>query len=341
MNNRFLADVGNNKIHILNSKTKVCSEISPLDFINLDIPGLKKGDSIIIEDAHLRSRENVSLAQPFTIEELISLKKKTSSKNVSILLFHQKKTPKVRVIASVALKRSDLLEKTDINDLKSIDYYLEKFPEVFLRLKKFDPCSLEEHEKKMEHIYRDRTNLTEHSNEARNNNYGIKTEYSDPIVEWIKRNLIHLASRLPDDTRSWANIEYNKKGTHLNEGLKNYTSDKIKFLYQVINTIIDPKTGEPRVRSDNGKPPYWKYVKSVYFGLTPYHMKAGVTASNYKWHKRKAGSSCKKSMNLESKKAIKDLDDVREIREAMTSSDKHLRTLWREVRKMFVEEGIR
>ena len=70
-------------------------------------------------------------------------------------------------------------------------------------------------------------------------------------------------------------------------------------------------------------------------------MHAGVTASNYKYHKRKAGSSCKKSMSLESKNAVKNLDDVREIREAMKESDRHLRDLWRTARKMIVEDGLR
>jgi len=79
----------------------------------------------------------------------------------------------------------------------------------------------------------------------------------------------------------------------------------------------------------------------VYFGISPYHMHAGVTASNYKYWKRKAGSSCKKSMSLESKNSIKNLDDVLEIREAMKDSDRKLRTLWRTARKMIVEDGLR
>jgi len=69
-------------------------------------------------------------------------------------------------------------------------------------------------------------------------------------------------------------------------------------------------------------------------------MKAGVTASNYKYHKRKAGSVCKKSMSLESKKAIQCIDDVYDIREARNESDKKLRILWRTIRKMIVEDGL-
>ena len=70
-------------------------------------------------------------------------------------------------------------------------------------------------------------------------------------------------------------------------------------------------------------------------------MKAGVTASNYKYHKRKAGSVCKKSMRWESKKAIQCVDDVYDIREARNESDKKLRTLWRTIREMIVENSLR
>ena len=136
----------------------------------------------------------------------------------------------------------------------------------------------------------------------------------------------------------------------LKPGVLNYTSKTVlKQIYNVINTLIIPDTGELRVRSDRAKlnidekkkVPNWKYAKKVYFGLTPYHMHAGVTASNYKYHKRKAGSSCKKSMNLESANAVENLDDVRQIRETMIESDNHLRDLWRTARKMIVEDGLR
>ena len=46
-------------------------------------------------------------------------------------------------------------------------------------------------------------------------------------------------------------------------------------------------------------------------------------------------------MSLESKKAIKCVEDVYDIREARNESDKKLRTLWRTLRKMIVEDGLR
>ena len=339
MNKFIVCDIGKKETYVFVPETKNHYVISNENFIKLNIPELDNHD-IVIEDAHIRSQEDDSLAQSWTIDQLRQLRSVADSMDIEILCFPQKVTPKARKIASIVLNE-DLLEKTDSNDIESIAFYLQEFPEAYDALKIFDPVEYKTFEKKVSHIYADRDALTEDSNGARNQKYGIKTDYSDAVVEWIKKYLFRLASELDSDTRQWAGIELNKNNSGLKDGLKKYTSPKLKFVYGIINTLIVPSTGKLRVRSDINKVPYWKYAKKVYFGLTPYHMHAGVTASNYKYHKRKAGSSCKKSMSLESKNAVKNLDDVREIREAMKESDRHLRDLWRTARKMIVEDGLR
>ena len=339
MNKFITCDIGKKETYVFVPETKHHYVISNEDFIQLNVPELN-GHDIVIEDAHIRAQEDDSLAQSWTIDQLRQLRSVADSKGVEILCFPQKVTPKARKIASIGL-REDLLEKTDKNDIESIAFYLQEFPEAYDALKVFDPVEYQTFEKKVSHIYADRDALTEDSNGARNQQYGIKTDHSDAVIEWIKKYLFRLASELDPDTREWAGIELNKNNSGLKDGLKKYTSSKLKFIYGVINTLIVPSTGEPRVRSDINKVPHWKYAKKVYFGLTPYHMHAGVTASNYKYHKRKAGSSCKKSMSLESKNAVKNLDDVREIREAMKESDRHLRDFWRTARKMIVEDELR
>ena len=339
MNKFITCDIGKKETYVFVPETKNHYIISNDEFIQLNVPELN-GHDIVIEDAHIRAQEENSLAQSWTIDQLKQLRSCADLMGIEILCFPQKVTPKARKIASIGL-RKDLLVKSDPNDIESIAFYLQEFPEAYDTLKVFDPVEYKSFEKKVSHIYADRDALTEDSNGARNQQYGIKTDYSDAVVEWIKKYLFRLAGELNSDTREWAGIELNKNNSGLKDGLKKYTSPKLKFIYGVINTILDPNTGEPRLRSDINKPPYWKYAKKVYFGLTPYHMHAGVTASNYKYHKRKAGSSCKKSMSLESKNAVKNLDDVREIREAMKESDRHLRDLWRTARKMIVEDGIR
>ena len=339
MNKFITCDIGKKETYVFVPETNSHYVISNEDFIELRVPELN-GHDIIIEDAHIRSQEENSLAQSWTIDQLRKLRTVADSKGVEVLCFPHKVTPKARKIASIGL-RKELLEKTDRNDIESIAYYLQQFPKAYDALKVFDPVEYEIFEKKVSHIYNDRDALTEDSNGARNQQYGIKTDYQDHVTEWIKKYITKLAFNLDSKTAQWAGLEMNAKGNALKPGLLNYTSDKLKFLYGVINTLIVPSTGELRVRSDNNKVPYWKYAKKVYFGITPYHMHAGVTASNYKYHKRKAGSSCKKSMSLESKNAVKNLDDVREIREAMKESDRNLRELWRTARKMIVEDRLR
>tara|TARA_B100000401_G_C52754408_1_gene694913 strand:+ start:267 stop:1286 length:1020 start_codon:yes stop_codon:yes gene_type:complete len=339
MNKFITCDIGKKETYVFVPETKHHYVISNEDFIQLNVPELN-GHDIVIEDAHIRAQEDDSLAQSWTIDQLRQLRSVADLMRIEILCFPQKVTPKARKIASIAL-REDLLLKSDPNDIESIAFYLQEFPEAYDALKIFDPVEYQTFEKKVSHIYVDRDALTEDSNGARNQQYGIKTDYSDAVVEWIKNYLFKLASELDSDAREWAGIELNKNNSGLKDGLKKYTSSKLKFIYGVINTLIVPSTGDLRVRSDINKVPYWKYAKKVYFGLTPYHMHAGVTASNYKYHKRKAGSSCKKSMSLESKNAVKNLDDVREIREAMKESDRHLRDLWRTARRMIVEDGLR
>ena len=339
MNKFITCDIDHGKVCVYVPETKKHYTISSDHFLELKIPELN-GHDIVIEDAHIRSQENDSLAQTWTIDQLKELRSIADLIGIEILCFPQKVTPKARKIASIGL-RENLLEKSDQNDIESIAFYLQEFPEAYDSLKVFNPVEYKTFEKKVSHIYADRDALTEDSNGARNQQYGIKTDYEDYITRWIKKYLSKLAFNLDSKTAEWAGLEMNAKGNALKPGLLNYTREKLKFLYGVINTLIVPSTGELRVRSDNNKVPYWKYAKKVYFGLTPYHMHAGVTASNYKYHKRKAGSSCKKSMTLESKNAIKTLDDVREIREAMKESDRHLRDLWRTVPKMIVEDGLR
>ena len=332
------SDIGKKQTTVYIPETKNHHTISTDQFLELNIPEMN-GHDIVIEDAHVRSQEDDSLAQSWTIEQLRKLRLTANSIGTEIFCFPQKVTPKARKVASIGL-RGELLDKTDNNDVESIAFYLHEFPEAYDALKVFNPIEYETFQKKVSHIYTDRDVLTLDSNEARNNNYGINTDYEDAIVAWLKKRSLKLATLLPDDVREFAGLEWNSKKNGLKCDPQKYNNDKFKFLYGVVNTILRPN-GELRLRSDKGEVPFWKYAKKVYFGITPYHMRAGVTASNYKYHKRKAGSVCKKSMSLESKKAIQCIEDVHEIREARNNADKKLRTLWRTIREMIVEDGLR
>ena len=291
MNKFITCDIGKKETYVFVPETNSHYVISNDDFIELRVPELH-GHDIVIEDAHIRSQEENSLAQSWTIDQLRKLRTVADSKGVEILCFPQKVTPKARKIASIAVD-SKFLDKNDDTDTFSIAFYLQEFPEAYDSLKVFDPVEYKTFEKKVSHIYADRDALTEDSNGARNQQYGIGTDPDlDYVSKWIKKYISRLAFELSNETRKFWKLDLNRKQNALLPSITDYANKSVlKQIYNVINTILDPNTGKPRLRSDINKPPYWKYAKKVYFGITPYHMHAGVTASNYKYHKRKAGSS--------------------------------------------------
>ena len=69
--------------------------------------------------------------------------------------------------------------------------------------------------------------MTEDSNGARNQQYGIKTDYEDHVTKWIKNYITKLAFNLDKETAEWVGLEMNAKGNALKPGLLNYTSDKV------------------------------------------------------------------------------------------------------------------
>ena len=359
--NFVVCDVGKKQITSYDNQNQIHSLVTTAEFLLLDIPGLEDGMKLIIEDAHLRARGEDSLAQTYTIDQLIGLKNIADKRNITILCFPQKVTPKARKIFSVLSGKSDgkLIKKSDENDTLAIAFYLEHFPNVFATLKEFKPIDGDEHEDKNIHIYKDRDLLTNDANEfGRNNRYGIGKDntYEDAVSRWIKRNISKLYSMLDQETRDFFKLELNSKGNGLKSNILNYidsAAGTLKPIYNVINTILRP-TGELRIRSDRSelnidvkkKVPHWKYAKVVYFGITPYHTKAGVTASNYKWHKRKAGNKNKISMAFEDNgnpkgHTFKSFDDLERIRKEMRHADKCLQKFWTISRKMIVEDDIR
>ena len=69
-------------------------------FINLNIPGLKRGDTLVVECAHLREAHRFYSCSTFYYNQLEELKK-LQMEGISILIFPQKSTPKARKLAGV------------------------------------------------------------------------------------------------------------------------------------------------------------------------------------------------------------------------------------------------
>lgn len=308
----FYFDVDNN----------IAKELPNDDVININIPNIKSGDILVIEDAHIRTREKLSLAQPFSYQQLCSFKANAEKNGVSIKLFPQMSTPKARDFAGG-------VDKNDINDVQAIAAYLTARPSILSTLKKLKPKILDEYRKENEGNWKDKDELSTDINAARNFKYGDPKEgdYTDAIIDWVNTNIKLIYETLTDDQLEMLQFKVVYKGK---------PKERIDYnrgrMYTIVATLIKADGGL-RLRSDVGKLPYWKYVKEHYFGMTPYHMKGGVAASNVKYHWRRhaSGYAKTKRSNIIASGRYDDFTDAR------SQFDKDLRKLWNVFRGLVLQ----
>ena len=137
----FTADVGQGKVHVYDSgNNQFYGKLPQEDFINMHIPGLKSGDVLVVECAHLREAHRFTLAQPFDYNQLEELKRVADEKGITILLFPQKSTPKARKLFGVD---ADSKTKTDEIDTRAIAQFLLNDKKAFNTLKEFLPKKLD------------------------------------------------------------------------------------------------------------------------------------------------------------------------------------------------------
>jgi hypothetical protein len=342
--NIFVADIGKGNAHFYDSGAdKFYGNMNDVDLINIKIPGIKNGDCVVVEDAHLRESHENTCAQPFSYEQLEQFEKNAAHHGITILVFPQKSTPKTRKLAGV-------VAKSDEADTRAIASFLIKDEEAFRCLKEFTPTRLMDYQEKNQHIFEYIQQVNEDINPARSSKYGEEYYYEDEITKWIKKYAVkggmtvygHVPSiceylNYDKELLEPIGIKFGKKG----QLLKNTTFNR---LYTIVNSILRPN-GELRLRSDIQKPPYWKFVKAHYFGLKPFHMKQGVAASNYKHHMRPSVSEysnkAKKSPTSSDFMIGMSYDEYFALKEARTKVDKMTQQIWYGLRKMIVEDGLR
>ena len=92
--NLFTADVGLGKVHVFDSGNDTFYEKLPKDdLIDLNIPELQSGDTLVVECAHLREAHARTMAQAYTFDKLIKLKQNADKMGLNIKLFPHKCTP--------------------------------------------------------------------------------------------------------------------------------------------------------------------------------------------------------------------------------------------------------
>ena len=333
--NLFTADVGQGKVHVYDSgNDQFYGKLPQESLINLNIPGLKMGDTLVIECAHLREAHRFTLAQPFDYNQLEELKKTADEKGITILLFPQKSTPKARKLLGVEADA-----KTDEADTKAIAQFLLNDRNAFNALKEFFPKKLDSFKDEISStvVYIKECNAD--INPAKSSEYGFgKIDYEDEVSKWIKKYALRLVEYLGNDPELIAAIGlgFDKKG-------------KVKVLvpnriYTLVHSILRPN-GDLRFRPDVEKVPNWKYIKAHYLGCKPYHMNQGVAASNYKHWMRRAVSEYaypgKKSSHTTDFQVGMLYEELAKLKEARTKVDKMTQKIWYALRKMIVEDGLR
>ena len=331
----FTADVGQGKVHVYDSGNDLFYGKLPQEsLINLNIPGLKRGDNLVVECAHLREAHRFTLAQPFDYDQLEELKRIADEKGVTILLFPQKSTPKARKLLGVEADA-----KTDEADTKAIAQFLLNDQNAFNALKEFFPKKLDyfksEISSTVEYIQECNVDI----NPAKSSEYGFgKIDYEDEVSKWIKKYALKLVEYLDGDMEliHAIGLEFDSKGK-----IKVKTANRI---YTLVHSILRPN-GDLRFRPDVGKVPNWKYIKAHYLGCKPYHMNQGVAASNYKHWMRRAVSEYaypgKKSANTTDFQVGMSYEELAKLKKARTKVDKMTQKIWYALRKMIVEDGLR
>jgi len=334
--NLFTIDVGQGKIHVYDSDNdKFHGKLSQDNLINLTIPGLKEGDCLVVECAHMRESHRLTLAQPYNFQQLLTLKKNADEMGVGIKLFPQKTTPNARKYYGV---EADV--KTDEVDTKAIAEYLLNDKNVFDSLKDFMPIKLADFQEENGSVFEYIQQSNEDINIAKSCEYGFskKVEYEDEVSKWMKKYALKFTEYLGGDMEliHAIGLKFDKKGS--------IKIDVPNRFYTLVHSILRPN-GELRLRPDLELLPNWKYIKNNYLGCKPYHMKQGVAASNYKHWMRRAVSEYanpnKKNANSSDFMVAMTYEELAKLKKARTKVDKMTQKIWYALRKMIVEDGLR
>lgn len=331
----FLVDFGYNDKNIwMNTATGEAGILPTLDYVALNIPGIKSGDTVCVENAHTIPRTRKSMSQPCTHEQNIELRDKAREMGVEIRMMSQIQLASLRKkyadqIASMYPTYVELLEpaqreleKNEVIDLLAWRFHIADHPDIVQRFKRFNPVSQEEFIAETEPKWMARMALSEDINVARRLQY---TDPEDKVVQWINENAIAIEEILTPEELELLQFKV------VHRGRPQQRIEPANRLFTLASTLIN-SDGELRLR-ENGTVPYWKYVKEVYFGITPFHTRAGVAASNIKHWFRRVRSSFPSGQEFR-------FADDQGFRIARADFDKQLREIWKKMRQLVLDSNL-
>ena len=376
--NLFTADIGEGRLHVYDSGNDTFyGKLPKDDIIALNIPELQSGDTLVVECAHLREAHERTMAQAYIFDKLKELKQNADKLGIIVKLFPQKSTPKTRKLYRGVNKETEeefhgfevdkdetakfiktYAMSPDEADTRSIAQFLLNDQNAFHSLKTFIPTKMKDFQNKSQCIFSYIQTANDDINPAKSSGYGLdpkKPWYEDEVSKWIKKYTVdggssifgytptivdYLEKQYPNDYEELAKV----LGLSIDKKSGKIKIENENRIYTLTTTILR-RNGSLRYREDNGKVPYWKYVKAHLLGCKPYHMNQGVIASNYKHWMRRAVSEYafpgKKSALTSDFQVGMSYDEYFKLKEARTKVDKMTQKIWYVLREMIVEDGLR
>jgi hypothetical protein len=244
----------------------------------LDLPNtLPLGSFVSGEAAHyLAPRTKKSLAQVFTEMELQQFYFDWRDNGITFKMSAQDSAPRARTWAlqkGIISNDGGKKGKSDENDTKATAHFLNAHDSVRGCLQnppktfKKDPRRLDGED------FRVRLNFN--LNVARSEKYNPDEL---PLAKLMNDNMVALYNYLSPRSREILQLRLDKKtGKRVLKGSINWTT-----LYSIAGTVFDLEC-IPMTRYVN-KLPGWNFIRRYVLVLGPNHMKAGVAASNIKFH---------------------------------------------------------
>lgn len=262
---------------------KIVDVISHSDVLDLHNV-LEPNSTLVCEYAHLGCpRQEKSLSQPFTAEELLTFYYNLEEKNITLKLFPQQSTPRALAYSG--------FPKSDINDPIAIYKFLKTFPKTSLMKPKktFEPSS------RTAAGWEIKDNINHTLNIARRYDYLDESDENNKLIESL---MTEMQSTLSETTKEIFGINKGKytnnrkdkieDGEVVKKGWKKgdvcWSNLRKTQLYSVL-AVFQDHDGD--LRTLNGKLLSWKFAKRHIFCFTPFHFRGGVARSNLVHHGQK------------------------------------------------------
>jgi len=260
------------KIRMYDGKT--CTLLTKTELLTV-ITKMNPGDSLVGEYAHFGvPRVGLSMAQPFTENELSAIYDKCTECGIVFELFPQMSTPRALYYSDVNNMES---AKDPDPDAEAIWNLLQDYPEISLMSTPVDFSTNPKRQEGYDAIDR----LNRMLNLVRGVGKAGYMQEEDANWQFLRNNLDDIVKELSPETLSAFNLT--EDGRYKKTGKINFNQIKLAQVYSIL-AILQNHDGTKRIRKYTKKLPGWKFVKRHIIRMSPFHLKGGLLRSNLYWH---------------------------------------------------------